>query len=242
MNHYTSKQPSKRHPKVQRTCEYCHNVFMALFAKVKIGEAKFCSRKCFHAYRGVAMTGGNHPRWKGGEPVQVCEFCGIEFKAQASRVRQGKGRYCSNECKGISQRVQVECICDSCNKYFYVNPSKTKKGDGRFCSRECMGKTFAIENRGENSHLWRGGHKKYRGENWLAQRRLAYARDEGTCQYCGKKHQIGQRKFPVHHIKPFREFNGDFVVANQLTNLITLCHYCHSQAEFGKISIQPRLF
>jgi len=99
-----------------------------------------------------------------------------------------------------------------------------------------------LEYRGAKNPEWRGGKSDYRGENWTQQRKLAYNRDNGVCQHCGKKPQKGKRKFQVHHIKPFRLFDGDYEAANQLTNLITLCESCHGKAEHGKIAVQPHLF
>lgn len=33
----------------------------------------------------------------------------------------------------------------------------------------------------------------------------------------------------VHHIKPLKEFGGDYLAANQQANLITLCTVCHGR-------------
>lgn len=73
---------------------------------------------------------------------------------------------------------------------------------------------------------WRGGHLEYRGENWSAQRAAARKRDNDTCQDCGRH----GRNLPVHHITPFR-LCADYLAANDLSNLRTLCPPCHSQAD-----------
>jgi len=120
---------------------------------------------------------------------------------------------------------------------FYVYPSAIERGQGKYCSKKCGG----LDKSGENHPHWRGGHSNYRGENWNRQRKAAYERDSGTCQYCGKKPKEGEHRCEVHHIIRFMDFNGDYLSANQLTNLITLCQYCHQQAEYGKIPIQRPL-
>jgi 5-methylcytosine-specific restriction endonuclease McrA len=64
----------------------------------------------------------------------------------------------------------------------------------------------------KKSGTWSGGDISYYGPNWLKQRRLARKRKE----------------LSVHHIIPFRSFNGDWERANELPNLICLCEYpCH---------------
>jgi predicted HNH restriction endonuclease len=35
----------------------------------------------------------------------------------------------------------------------------------------------------------------------------------------------------VHHIRPYKEFNGNYWEANDLRNLITLCYTCHHKVE-----------
>jgi 5-methylcytosine-specific restriction endonuclease McrA len=168
----------------------------------------------------------------------VCEQCGKSFQIDSAQVKHGVGKYCSRQCHGIGQRRQVDCICKECEKSFQVSFAVVKRGGGKYCSKTCMG----LSKRGEKHYLWRGGQSKYRGPNWTQQRKLAYNRDNGECKYCGKKPKAGERKFQVHHIKPFRAFDGDYLTANQLTNLITLCQLCHRKAERGQIVIQPYLF
>lgn len=77
------------------------------------------------------------------------------------------------------------------------------------------------------------------GPNWEAQRRLARERDGCKCRTCGAPEKPG-RQHDVHHLTPFREFgyvrgeNDRYLQANELANLITLCHNCHVRAETSK--------
>lgn len=75
--------------------------------------------------------------------------------------------------------------------------------------------------------LWTNDPNNY-GPTWAKQRRLARARDSYYCQMCGAPEQ--GREHDVHHKIPFRTF-ASAEQANQLTNLITLCHACHRRAE-----------
>lgn len=72
----------------------------------------------------------------------------------------------------------------------------------------------------------------YYGTNWDKQRLLALKRDNHRCQTCGATgHDV---TLHVHHIQPFRTFEGDYQTANQLHNLATLCPSCHRRAEEGQ--------
>ncbi|MFQ5419848.1 MAG: DEAD/DEAH box helicase [Anaerolineae bacterium] len=74
------------------------------------------------------------------------------------------------------------------------------------------------------------------GPNWQSQRQQALARDGHQCQVCGAREGM----LHVHHVRPFREFgyvrgqNEHYRLANELSNLVTLCPSCHRQAEAGQ--------
>ena len=75
-----------------------------------------------------------------------------------------------------------------------------------------------------------------RGPNWEKQRNQARARDEHRCRHCGAPERSG-RAHHVHHIRPFRTFgyvrgrNDQYLTANSLENLVTLCTSCHRRVE-----------
>jgi 5-methylcytosine-specific restriction endonuclease McrA len=88
--------------------------------------------------------------------------------------------------------------------------------------------TFAAE----NNPNWQGGYEPYYGPDWHQQRRLARKRDNYTCQRCGITEEKLGRQLDVHHKIPFREFGIDnYLNANQLANLISLCFTCHTTTE-----------
>jgi 5-methylcytosine-specific restriction endonuclease McrA len=91
---------------------------------------------------------------------------------------------------------------------------------------------------GENSGTWNGGDIDYYGPNWLHQRRLARKRDQFTCQDCGSTEKDYGKELSVHHIIPFRKFNGDWENANVLNNLICLCEYpCHRKRHSNMVDV-----
>jgi len=75
-----------------------------------------------------------------------------------------------------------------------------------------------------------------RGPNWERQRNRARARDDYLCRHCGVSERSG-RAHHVHHIQPFRVFgyvrgkNNQYLEANRLENLVTLCTSCHRRVE-----------
>lgn len=72
------------------------------------------------------------------------------------------------------------------------------------------------------------------GPNWQQQRQKVLERDDYRCRTCGAS---GDVKLHIHHIRPFREYgyvpgaNENYKLANQVSNLITLCPSCHRNAE-----------
>nr|MBC7245577.1 DEAD/DEAH box helicase [Chloroflexota bacterium] len=77
------------------------------------------------------------------------------------------------------------------------------------------------------------------GPNWAAQRRRARERDRYRCVHCGAP-EPPDREHDVHHIRPFRTFdyrpgqNENYLAANDLSNLVTLCSECHRRLETAR--------
>lgn len=87
--------------------------------------------------------------------------------------------------------------------------------------------------------IWQGAPIDDYGPNWEEQRRRARQRDGYRCRQCGAAETAG-RPHAVHHLRPFRDFayrrgeNTNYIQANALENLITLCPACHRQAEAAR--------
>ncbi len=209
--------------KIPCICLTCGKNFEVNPSRIKQGRGKHCSLKC------SSMARHN-------QVERICQQCGEIFYEIPSRVLGGKGKFRSTKCVSKSQRIPlVDRICLTCGKPFQSRNNRVQKGEANYCSQACRG----IATSGANHHTWRGGHKDYRGANWKVQRKLVRERDGNICQSCHRKPHKGEKSFHIHHIKPFRYFNGDYITANDLGNLITLCPTCHKKAEFGNIPI-PR--
>ncbi len=75
--------------------------------------------------------------------------------------------------------------------------------------------------------MWRND-RNYYGPQWDSLREKVRKRDNYRCQHCGALEQ--DRAHDVHHKIPLRAFST-LDQANQMENLVTLCHNCHSLAE-----------
>lgn len=75
--------------------------------------------------------------------------------------------------------------------------------------------------------LWTNDPNVY-GPQWDSIRSQVRTRDSYRCQLCGAVEQ--NRSHDVHHITPIRSYIS-IELANQLSNLITLCSTCHQKVE-----------
>lgn len=76
-------------------------------------------------------------------------------------------------------------------------------------------------------NLWNSDPNVY-GPNWQNLRQRIIMRDANICRGCGNRFEGSQ--LHVHHLVPFRNFE-DPAIANQASNLISLCSACHRKAE-----------
>jgi hypothetical protein len=143
-----------------------------------------------------------------------------------NKFRQGKppaNAFTSEKVRGKANPRWIdgtEFICQICGNKFLVKPWIVRQnGSPKYCSKNCR----TIGTSGENSPLYVGGKTTYRGRGWIKAREEVIARDNGTCQDCGKV--IG-KSIPVHHISPYRKSH-----LNDPDNLICLCQSCHMKHE-----------
>lgn len=217
----------------------------------------------------MRRSGTQHHYWKGGNATIACPICGQSFEVKPYRLRRTPDLCCSPSCAG-KQKVaktfgnagkrdksgdknpnwrggRVLVLCDTCQKPLRRKPFAVGRSNRPFCSQVCWGK-WASKNRIGAAHPgWKGGHIEYYGPNWCEQKRAARKRDGYKCRACGKPQKQNGRALDVHHINPFRTFgyipnqNDYYLLANALTNLLSLCRRCHKLAEHGSIAIQPFL-
>jgi hypothetical protein len=64
------------------------------------------------------------------------------------------------------------------------------------------------------------------GAGWPEMKKNIRERDK-ICRICKKTPKANKRALEIHHLKSFKEFEGDFQEANKPNNLVALCHSCH---------------
>lgn len=207
--------------KESRSCPTCGKTFYVDQSDEKV----YCSRACAFAANDTRVT-------------TECETCGKLFTQTKSREQRFCSRKCADRREIPKRRKLVRFVCQWCGTSFEKYPS-TK---AQFCSRECQAAHHSANRRGETHHLYKGGKTKFRGRNWGHQSRLALERDGYRCQVCSKRIMRRKWDYGVHHIKPYREFNGDYLRANELSNLVSLCRSCHQKVEAGSVSCPRPLF
>lgn len=216
---------------MKQTCPTCGKIFNP--AKPEI---RFCSVACANKSRIVP----------GKRSIFTCKWCGKEFETWTYRnptmcSRQCASEYGARQPKPNKRKPEIRVVrtCETCGKEFIANVHQIRlRNGGRFCSRACKGASKSMQMRGEDNLNYKGGtleeNPSYRGANWGQQKRKVLKRDNHQCQIC-LTHVSDRYSIGVHHIIPYRQFNGDFEAANQVENLITLCMKHHKRIEMGKI-------
>jgi endogenous inhibitor of DNA gyrase (YacG/DUF329 family) len=211
-------------------CAYCGKNILKGKRRKRNGDITdnvFCNIECyriFHAHK---------------YKDRVCKYCGKHFDERWKTSRT-TNEFCSNDCMRKFRAMNKMQFCIICGQAFF--PFAFEKSKNRTmldttivtCSDKCK-KEYHRRNEevrrdkismaftGDKHPNWQGGRNKYRGANC-------------TCQRCGLKKREIKKKYgslpEVHHIKPYREFNNDWELANRLDNLTTLCPSCHMLTEW----------
>ena len=150
--------------------------------------------------------------WAKHRVQRKCLICGKEFETVESRIKSGKGKYCSRKCFDKSSRSKKTKLKMSLAKKGKRISPKTefKRGDPRLC--------------GKNNPNWNGGtsFEPYSVDWTKSLRKSIRERDRYTCQVCGEEPAVY-----VHHI--------DYDKKNcNPTNLVTLCASCHGKTNFNR--------
>ena len=223
IRHFCSKECHNKsmESRVMVICVQCGKEVEKLPSQIHGQENFFCSHDCQGAW---SME---HCR------VTVpCDWCGKSIERTESKLDGAEYHFCDTDCQlAWLRRNRVDCVCEQCGQPFSVQPALADK---RFCSAECWWAWSSEHFTGQNNPNWRGGPVGYYGSNWSRQTRRARKRDV-TCQICGTPENVNGIALDVHHIGPFREFDGDWKKANRLSNLICLCRSCHASVDNGSI-------
>lgn len=219
-------------------CEHCGKEF---HVDGKHKNRKYCSEECKKLGRSNYECRINEKGEKEYKNEYTCELCNKTYTNW--NPRHYLRRFC-NSC--LSQHKsdlfinKIKTTCGYCGKEIEVIPSRFYENKYCYCNTKCMAEHYAQIYTGENSPTWNGGKYHYKG-NWLHQAKLCRERDNNICQICGKTIDENGKNMDVHHIKPYKSFENP-EEANQLDNLVSLCHCCHrfvhSNSNIDKIYIK----
>jgi len=81
----------------------------------------------------------------------------IQIISNPNQTKNGK--FCSNTCRGLSQKTKQKINCTNCNIGFEKFPSEIKKSNNHFCSKSCA----ATYNNKNKTH----GTRRSKLETWL---------------------------------------------------------------------------
>lgn len=174
-------------------------------SKSKKGKEKINSKK------------EKHWNWKGGKPK--CPVCGIEIGRSSKACRKHSDKSALKGKKSPSYWLGKKHTQEYKDK---MRESLLKR---KFKHSEEFKKRISEMNKGEKSHLWRGGvtkpdrleRSKAEYKTW---RKLVFERDNYTCVKCGQRGGV----LNAHHKKQYAH-HAD--VRLDINNGETLCEKCH---------------
>lgn len=120
---------------------------------------------------------------------RVCQTCSKEFLCKPSRLREGRGKFCSRLCAGTSRLKTI--TCEQCHQPFQPGHQKSL-----YCSRDCQARSR--QRRLTRSCL-------YCGRDFTIQRAVA---EKGEGKYCSRqccdtdRKQSPESRFWKYVIKP----------------------------------------
>lgn len=197
-------------------CSFCKKEFSNYRKK------KYCSKECRDKTNLIII----HKKYK--ERVKqkfTCQICNKEYVSYEER------KFCSRRCQMVYDNKKITKRCSICFTEYETYKSHMQK----YCSEICSRKAQSLRQKGELSHLWKGGKTDFNAKirnhplygEW---RKSVFERDDYTCQSCFKTSaEIPNGELTAHHIIPFSE---DIKFALKKSNGITLCWQCHK--DFGK--------
>ncbi len=183
---------------------------------------------------------------------KICLICNKDFKTYSSRIRIGKGKYCSKECSfkslvgHVSPKKGVKLTSEQKKK---MNINGLKLGWGWNKGKQMptlknhthgFKKGFIPWNKGLKGFL--GGIKHWNWKNGISKinkpervfmmstfeyklwRQSVFTRDNFTCIWCG---QI-RGNIEADHIKSWRDYPE---LRFAIDNGRTLCHNCHVKTD-----------
>jgi hypothetical protein len=171
-----------------------------------------------------------------------CKQCRAEYSRNKylihkERILLQSKEYYDNNKSSIADRHKrwyldnKDAVTDSHKKYYEDNKESILLQDKQYYEENktrilAYQKQYKRDNK-EKINKWRRSHtvesQQWRFTNEAYKWKLAvYARDNYTCQHCGKNHC----KIHAHHIKPAKDFED---LRFDISNGICLCVECHKK-------------
>jgi 5-methylcytosine-specific restriction endonuclease McrA len=249
---------------IEVECANCGQKLLRHPYRLKYAKNQFCDRRCKGQYMSKHNVGEAHPNFANGGDFHdvACSQCGKIIKRHRDKIKRNEHNFCCRKCYDEWRKVNLigaknpnfqtpalKTKCATCKKVIWRKPWRIGTIDRvrHFCSLECKYEWHRTVPVGENSPQWRGGAERYYGPNWRKQRRRARKRDGYRCRVCGKTQKQNGKSLDVHHIIPFKDFNyipeenDNYMQANDLSNLVSLCRFCHKAVEAGNLPLQLNL-
>lgn len=149
-----------------------------------------------------------------------CLICQKRFHCKPSHIRYGWGKYCSLQCRHVSQRKGRYVNCYWCKKEIWRMPQALRRSKSGllFCGRACSMSWKNSELRAWSNHpLWNGGETAYR-------RMMEKRTKDKVCAHC----KLTDERILIDHHKDRNRKHND------PANLIWLCRNCHYLEHEGK--------
>lgn len=193
--------------------------------------------------------------------ITRCKSCGVEFNVRPSYLKKGRGKFCSNKCRGkadtmlrskenspLYKNINRVRKCETCGTEFKIRPFQVTSTERKCCSKKCMG-IYQSNHRGSLTDVtWTNKAsiiRRIRGSWEHAKWKQHVAiKDNFTCKKCGV---TSTSDLQAHHVKPFHVLLKEAVTYMPLlhpysaamaytpmwnvSNGIMLCVSCHKKTE-----------
>lgn len=191
-------------------------------------NTKYCSRMCDVSSR-LKKSNRLSPKY-----VSL-RLCSLRPAKECGHLTK-RGRKLCPYCRK-SAKKWLTVVCAACAGVFKCNLWDVSRK--KTCSEACHRKWVSNRQKGNKTHLWKGGitteNKLLRNsmltDEW---RRQVFKRDSFTCQNCGQY----AGKLCADHIKPWCRFPD---LRFDISNGRTLCWPCHRKTPtFGSLAITAK--
>ena len=122
-----------KRPREGVECSFCGKEFEVIVGNPK--NRQWCSTQC--AYNGIKK------RTDGSSVEMACPHCGKIRRVPLSRVKSGRGMFCSPECfqayrKELNEAKRYTRVCEQCDKVFKVHSGAANASHvWKYCSQDC---------------------------------------------------------------------------------------------------------